>query len=256
MRPMVSTHEYIPARSDTPIFVFGDHASRHIPDDLDNLGLTGADLTRHIAWDIGTETTIRYMCKTLECAGLLAGFSRLVIDPNRSIDMDSLIPIVSDGTPIPGNQNLSDTEKQARIDQYYTPYHAALSKYLDGLPVDPIIISVHSFTPELKTGGPDRDLDIGLLVKQDDQSMEAFKAILDTRYPELTVKINEPYSAFDLNRTVDVHVAARGLRHLNIEINQALCHDDVSTIAIAEKLTDAIRRLHNQNELRRGHYAG
>jgi predicted N-formylglutamate amidohydrolase len=39
----------IPSASETPLFFFGDHASRHIPDRYDNLGLTGDDLTRHIA---------------------------------------------------------------------------------------------------------------------------------------------------------------------------------------------------------------
>ena len=48
----------IPAVSETPLFFFGDHASRHIPARYDNLGLSGDDLTRHIAWDIGTEAVL------------------------------------------------------------------------------------------------------------------------------------------------------------------------------------------------------
>src|SRR5438105_2024263 len=34
-------------------FLTGDHAGRAIPRHLDNLGLPGSELERHIAWDIG-----------------------------------------------------------------------------------------------------------------------------------------------------------------------------------------------------------
>jgi len=53
---MTISHHSIKATKDTPFFVFGDHASKHIPAEYNNLGLSGDDLTRHIAWDIGTET--------------------------------------------------------------------------------------------------------------------------------------------------------------------------------------------------------
>ena len=56
----------IPAASETPLFLFGDHASRHIPARYDSLGLSGDDLTRHIAWDIGTEAVLRTLCQRFE----------------------------------------------------------------------------------------------------------------------------------------------------------------------------------------------
>jgi len=111
----------IPAASETPLFFFGDHASRHIPDRYENLGLTGDDLTRHIAWDIGSEAVIRGLCERFDCGGIVAGFSRLLIDPNRSKRMDSLIPEASDGTLIPGNQNVSVEARAERIETLYTP---------------------------------------------------------------------------------------------------------------------------------------
>ena len=67
----------IKATKDAPVFIFGDHASRHIPSEYDNLGLSGEDLTRHIAWDIGTETVIRHLCEHFGCGGQLAVVSRL-----------------------------------------------------------------------------------------------------------------------------------------------------------------------------------
>ena len=67
----------IPAAKKSPVFIFGDHASKHIPDEYDNLGLSGTDLTRHIAWDIGTETIVRELCAYFGCGGQLAAVSRL-----------------------------------------------------------------------------------------------------------------------------------------------------------------------------------
>jgi len=47
-RPMSEAFEYIPSRGHQELFIFGDHASRHIPSEYNNLGLSGDDLTRHI----------------------------------------------------------------------------------------------------------------------------------------------------------------------------------------------------------------
>jgi len=167
---MTVSHHSIKATKDTPLFIFGDHASKYIPEEYDNLGLHGDDLTRHIAWDIGTETIVRHLCEYFGCGGQVAGVSRLVIDLNRDLDMPGLIPVVSDGTLIPGNEKLSDTERQDRIERFYNPYHAAIGTQLDELD-DPLAISIHSFTakPDL---GDYRLLDIGLLVKHDEDSAE------------------------------------------------------------------------------------
>ena len=128
---MTDPFHLIASTSDAPLFLFGDHASRHIPERYDNLGLSGEDLTRHIAWDIGSEDVLRGLCARFGCGGMVAGFSRLLIDPNRSKRMDTLVPEDSDGTRIPGNQNLSAEGRKERIDTLYNPYHAALSAQLN-----------------------------------------------------------------------------------------------------------------------------
>jgi len=48
----------VPAARETPLLIFGDHASRAIPPRYKDLGLSGDDLTRHIAHDIGTDRVI------------------------------------------------------------------------------------------------------------------------------------------------------------------------------------------------------
>lgn len=231
----------IPAASETPLFLFGDHASRHIPDRYDNLGLTGDDLTRHIAWDIGTEAVIRGLCERFDCGGVVAGFSRLLIDPNRSKRMDSLIPTSSDGTLIPGNQGVTPEARTERIETLYTPYHRALTEALNKA-ASPLVVSVHSFTPKPNEGAV-RTLDMGLLVKHDDGTAQDFKDAVYRVAPKLSVGMNEPYSAHDLNHTIDLHVAPRALRHLAIEIRQDHIRHDHGVAKYVKLLGDALKQI-------------
>lgn len=238
---MSKPFHYIPANRSASAFVFGDHASRHIPAEYENLGLAGDDLTRHIAWDIGTETVVRILCTELGCAGQVAGISRLLIDFNRVLTMDTLIPKTSDGTIIPGNQKIDDDEWQNRVDKFYAPYHENIGRSLDAMGFG-LGISIHSFTPQLKDQKP-RDLEIGLLFKVDASSAAHFTKELSKIRPDWRIANNEPYSAYDLNHTVDEHVSARGLPHLGIEINQALIDTYAKAASVALDLAKAIRPL-------------
>jgi len=240
---MFSDAPYIilPAKSNSPVFVFCDHATNHIPANLNNLGLSDKDLCRHIAWDIGAEALTRQFCKTYGAAGLLAGFSRLVIDPNRAVGTQGSIPQSSDSTLIPGNQNLNDDEKNLRVQQFYTPYHNALEAQLDAAQerfIDPLIVSIHSFTPEMASGQK-RELDIGLLWKADPEKAHRLKSEIKRIHP-YHIELNQPYSALHLNHTIDRHVIARGLRHTTLEIRQDLIDTEAKALVMAEHLTKAL----------------
>ncbi len=232
----------LPAHGASPLFVFCDHATNHIPTHLQNLGLTDADLQRHIAWDIGAESLTRHFCSTFGAAGLLAGFSRLVIDPNRALDSPTLIPEISDGTPIPGNENLSEPLRRARIEGLYKPYHQALERSLDEAQeryIDPLIVSIHSFTPQLYDQ-PKRGFDIGLLWKVDKDLAHNVKAEIESVHP-YRIALNQPYSAMELNFSMDRHVIPRGLRHVTFEVCQDLIDTETGATQMANRLTAAIR---------------
>ena len=237
---MTDPYHLIAATSKTPLFLFGDHASRHIPERYENLGLTGENLTRHIAWDIGSEDVLRGLCSRFGCGGMVAGFSRLLIDPNRSKRMDSLVPHESDGTLIPGNQNLDAEGRKERIDTLYSPYHAALSTQLNAQ-TKSLVVSVHSFTPKPDLGEK-RTVDIGLLVKHDESTAQAFKDAIYRLAPKLSVGMNEPYSAYDLNHTIDFHVAPRALPHLAIEIRQDHIRHKQGVTRYVKLIGDALKQ--------------
>jgi predicted N-formylglutamate amidohydrolase len=240
---MTSAFQSLPAGSDVPLLIIGDHASRVIPARYQDLGLSGEDLTRHIAHDIGTDTVIRTLCARLGAAGHICGFSRLLIDVNREIGAAGLIPEASDGTQVSGNQTLAEMDRAVRLAEFYTPYHGALAEAVTKLRAahdDPMLLSVHSFTPHPKTGTR-REMDMALLVKDDTATAQAFMARAATAWPDFDIRINEPYSAYDLNHTIDVH--ARGVRHLAIEIRQDHIGTDDSAAKLAETLAGVITAL-------------
>ena len=238
---MHASFDTISAQRDIPLFIFGDHASRHIPAEYDNLGLSGDDLTRHIAWDIGTDVIVRDLTAHFGCGAQIATLSRLVIDLNRDTRMPCLIPVESDGTYIPGNHAVTLDDRNDRIERFHVPYHNALDARLAELN-DPLVVSVHSFTPKPDLGEL-RHIDIGLLVKHDEPSARAFEIELNRHHPEWRIGINEPYSAHILNHTIDTNVAGKGFRHLAIEVNQALIDTDAKASSIAVKLAECLEPL-------------
>ncbi|GLQ21501.1 N-formylglutamate amidohydrolase [Algimonas porphyrae] len=223
------------------VFIFADHASNHVPDWVGDLGVGPADMRRHIAWDIGTETVARTLCDTLSCSGLICGFSRLVVDANRDPDAPGLIPVITDGTDIPANHGLSHAQITARTNRLYRPYHDAIGAALDTRP-KALALSIHSFTPQLRGHAP-RPTDIGLLVKDDTDTPERFIEQMARIEPRWQVDINQPYSAYDLNFTVDHNVVPRGLRHLAIELRQDHIGMDQDATHMAHILARAIEPL-------------
>jgi len=84
------------------ILLIADHASSHVPSDID-LGIDPELLNNHIALDIGVAELATALCRRLDMPGILGGVSRLVVDLNREVDAPHIIPTASDGHALPGN---------------------------------------------------------------------------------------------------------------------------------------------------------
>ena len=121
-----------PERGSHDVVFLADHASNHVPEDMKGLGLPPEYLQQHIGYDIGAEVMSRELVRLLGGTAVLARFSRLIIDPNREHWRADMVPPVSDGIIIPGNQNLTAEDEMARIDQFHTPYHEACEQVLCG----------------------------------------------------------------------------------------------------------------------------
>lgn len=227
----------VPPRG-SAVLIIADHASAHVPDDFD-LGIEPALLRRHIALDIGVAEVARLLCERTGCGAVLAGVSRLVIDLNREEDSPGLIPLESDGHPIPGNVGI---DRRERLDRFYHPYHAAITQALDAID-RPFILSLHSFTPALASRVEERPWHVGILYNRDDRAARI--AIPMLQAAGLNVGDQLPYSGTILNATMNRHAEARGIPYLGVEMRQDLVGDATGQARFAQYLAPVIEACRN-----------
>ncbi len=219
----------------SPIVLICEHASNQLPKNLGTLGLTDADLTRHIAYDIGAEGTARLLSKLLDAPLILQRYSRLAYDCNRPPESNGAMPEVSEVTSIPGNKNLTPEAKLARVAEIYRPFHNTIAELLDyravhGKPAIPV--SIHSFTKIYK--GKTRSLELGLLFDRDSYLAN----MLVRSFPGISTQLNEPYGPKDgVMHLMNLHAAPRGLHHLMIEIRNDLIETERGQQEWAQRLS-------------------
>jgi predicted N-formylglutamate amidohydrolase len=215
-------YEFLNQEGAAPVLLLCDHATNFMPRAFRSLGLDEARLARHIAWDIGIAEVTRDLARRLGAPAVLTRFSRLIVDPNRKVDDPTLIPQIGDGVVVPGNRDLTPEAREARIESFHRPYHAAVERTLDAMTARgpaPAIVSMHSFTPVMK--GFERPWEIGILWNQDGRLPLPLMARL--RAQGLTVGDNQPYSGHGSHgHTLHAHAEPRGLANALIEVRQDL----------------------------------
>jgi Predicted N-formylglutamate amidohydrolase len=240
----------------TPLLLVCDHAGRAFPAALGRLGLDEGASDRHIAWDIGAAALTRALARRLDAPAVLATYSRLVIDVNRQPGDPQSIVAVSDGTPIPGNETMSEADEIARAEAIHWPYHHAVDQAfarLRRIGPEPLFISIHTFTPCLATpclADAPRPWDIGILWNHDPRVAVPLLALL-RRHAGLRVGDNEPYSARELAYTLNLHAGAAGLPHAAIEVRQDHCASERAIARWAEMLGDALSTILRMPHLHR-----
>jgi predicted N-formylglutamate amidohydrolase len=224
----------------SPLLIVADHAGKHFPRRLRQLGLSNAECERHIAWDIGIGAVCRLIGKALDAVVVRQNYSRLVIDCNRTPGSETSILDLSELTRVPGNIGLSEHHRLARVREIFQPYHDRIATELDrqrdaGRPT--ALISMHSFTPVFDAVR--RPWHVGVLYNRDPRFAQILMELLH-REQGLVIGDNEPYSVADASDyTIPVHGEQRGLHHVALEIRQDLITDEAGQ----RKLTALFARL-------------
>lgn len=232
------------------MLLVADHAYRRLPAAYGSLGLPEAELDRHIAYDIGIEGLTRDLHARLGVPAIMAGYSRLLIDPNRGEDDPTLIRQIYDGAVVPGNYPLPAAERAARIAQFHRPYHdrvAALIADVEAASaMPPLVVSLHSFTPVMQ--GRIRPWQVGILWDSDPRAPEALMAML-RQDPTLTVGDNEPYDGALKGDTLHRHCTVPGLANVLIEVRQDLIGADEGVREWGERLAPMLDGLNARSDM-------
>lgn len=206
-----------------PAVLLCDHASNRIPAVLDQLGLDEAARARHIAWDIGAAEVARHLADMLDAPALLSGYSRLVVDCNRTLDDPTAMRQISDGSIVPGNRGLDANARSQRADACYWPYHRAVTATIEQIAargIVPAIVSIHTCATVMK--GVERPWHIGVLSNADRRMADLLIAEL-ARDSALCVGDNEPYSGLDPHGySIETHALPTGRPNVLLEIRQDL----------------------------------
>lgn len=231
----------------SPFFLICDHAGQAVPRALGALGLTGADLGRHIAYDIGILAVSQRLADFLRAPLVFQRYSRLVIECNRRFDAEDSIAPVSDGTSIPGNEALSPADRAKRVAEIAAPYHAEISRRLDARRdqgLSTILVSLHSFTPALASKRSHRPWHVGLCFANDDRFSCPVLSALKTEM-DLVVGVNEPYAvAMTKDYSIPIHGEARGLPYVEFEVRQDLIEAESGQAEWAERLARVLVEAH------------
>jgi predicted N-formylglutamate amidohydrolase len=223
-----------------------DHASNALPAAYGDLGLPPGALGRHIAYDIGAAWLTRRLAALMDAPAVLSCFSRLLIDPNRGADDPTLVMRLSDGSIVPGNARIDQTEIARRRNLYWRPYREACDETVTAMGAsgrEPVVISIHSFTPFWRN--VPRPWKVGVLWDKDPRAarplLQALREERDLQAAEATVGDNEPYDGALAGDTIDDIATKRGLANALIEVRQDLIATQEEAEGWAARLARLLR---------------
>lgn len=226
--------------SDHPVLLVCEHAGRAVPQALNGLGMKADDRDSHVGWDIGAEAVTRLMAETLGAPAVLQSYSRLVIDCNRPPEAPDAIPESNHGVSVPGNREVDNAARVARVREIFEPFQDKVAEYLRR-PSRQMVLAIHSFTPAL--GRTPRPWEIGFLFRHETHASTHLARLVQEARPELNIGMNEPYQIDDESDWfVPQHGEASGLPHSLIEIRNDQIRDSQGQAAWAETLSTAINR--------------
>jgi len=215
------------------VLIVVDHASSHIPDDID-LGISQQYTEDHIAYDPGIAPIARLMTEHSGYLAILSTASRLIVDLNRYPDEPAVIVERSDGVEIPGN-HLSAEDRQARLDRFFTPYHDRVASLIADLkPV--LVASLHSFSPVLRSNPQlKRPWDVGIMYNEYQTAPHLALQFIGEE-EGLVVGDQMPYSGKDLNATMNRQCEVICQPYIGVEVRQDLIREEAGQRRFADIL--------------------
>lgn len=224
------------------VILICEHAGRQLPGFIGSLGVGDEAMSSHIAWDLGAAELSRALSKLLDATLVMQRYSRLVYDCNRSFEAKDAIVEGSDDVFIPENSGLSMSQRQKRHDMVYQPFFEVIKEIIKSriaVGRQPVIVTIHSFTPVYK--GQRRTVDLGILHDLDSRLADAVLSLTRESEKGYRAAINEPYSAEDgVTHTLITHGIKNKLPSVMFEVRNDLLSDASAQEIWAKRLCSLI----------------
>lgn len=199
-----------------------EHAGNEIPEPFSHL-FKKADrvLNSHRGWDPGALDIAELFSKSLQIPVFTYTYSRLLIEPNRSIGHLHSFSEFSN--------SLSRDEKEILIQNFYIPHRNRIEDKVANLIHEGrtvIHVGIHTFTPELN--GVQRNFDVGLLYDpkhpREKEFCRQWKQNLSLISSDVKIKMNQPYKGSSDGLTTYLRKKFDTTQYLGIEleVNQQL----------------------------------
>lgn len=190
-----------------------EHAGNKIPEEFSSFFKNHEkELEAHTGWDPGAWEIAGYLAKEFKVNPFSMHTSRLLIEPNRSLDHPQLFSAITN--------TFTPEQKQQLINTIYLPYRNQVEDHIRTNPKPVLHLSIHSFTPVLNQ--VTREVDIGLLFdpdrKQEASFCQSLRTTLEKNAPELRHRFNEPYLGVDDGFTTYLRKRFPDEEYLGIEI--------------------------------------
>ncbi len=223
-----------------PVLLLCEHASNHIPNRYQGLGLDPDDANSHAAWDPGALDLATTLSLALDSPLIAGSISRLVYDCNRPPSAASAMPTTSERISVPGNRNLTPAMRAERVDTVYDPFCqavAAVLKHRQAHGQLSILVTIHSFTPLFFDTR--RAVEIGILHDSDARLADLMLAEKH-RLPHRHIERNAPYGPQDgVTHSLQLHGLQNGLANVMVEVR----NDLLTSPARIQTITDEILTL-------------
>tara|TARA_R110002124_G_scaffold174233_4_gene341855 strand:- start:12090 stop:12794 length:705 start_codon:yes stop_codon:yes gene_type:complete len=199
------------------IIISCEHASNKIPNEYRSLFVSNEAhhfLETHLGLDLGAKNAALYLAKYFSCSFVLAEYSRLLVELNRSENHPHIFSKFT--------AQLTDNQKNDLIKNIYLPYRQKIENLIQESIEQKnrvIHLSIHSFTPKLNN--KIRTADIGLLYdpKKDLEkklcSVMKKEQLKDKQYK---LKLNYPYRGYSDGFTTYLRTVFGFSNYLGIEI--------------------------------------
>ncbi len=195
------------------LLVTCEHAGNEVPIAFQDLFKNeGEVLNSHRGWDPGAWLLAESLGEHFKVKTIPFFNTRLLIEPNRSIDHPELFSEFSN--------TLSNEQKDSLIKEHYKPYRENIELSIRQMKNPVLHLSIHTFTPVFK--GEIRMVDIGLLFDPERNNEKVFcekwKKELAAFFPEWNIAFNEPYKGIDDGFTTYLRTQFSTEQYLGIEL--------------------------------------